>query len=35
MLLGACKVAKITTRYTEDIGAPRQIDGIQLDNPFI
>ena len=35
MILGACKVAKITTLFTEDMGAPRSIDGIQLIDPFI
>jgi predicted nucleic acid-binding protein len=34
MLLGACKDAGLTTLYTEDMGAPRNIDGIQLINPF-
>jgi predicted nucleic acid-binding protein len=35
MLLGACLEAGITTLYTEDMGAPRTIDSIQLVNPFI
>ncbi|MFO0968986.1 MAG: PIN domain-containing protein [Gemmataceae bacterium] len=34
MLLGACKVAGVTTLYTEDMGAPTVVDGIQLINPF-
>jgi predicted nucleic acid-binding protein len=34
MLLGACKVAGATRLYTEDMGAPREIDGIELINPF-
>ncbi|HEX8522640.1 MAG TPA: PIN domain-containing protein [Tepidisphaeraceae bacterium] len=34
MLLGACHVAGVTKLYTEDIGAPRNIDGIELINPF-
>jgi predicted nucleic acid-binding protein len=33
MLLGAFKEAGITTLYTEDMGAPTIIDGIQLINP--
>ena len=35
MILGACCAASITTLYTEDIGAPRTIDQIQLVNPLI
>jgi predicted nucleic acid-binding protein len=35
MLLGACQDAGLTTLYTEDMGAPRMIDGIQLVNPLI
>lgn len=35
MILGACKDAGVTTLYTEDMGAPRTIDGIQLINPLI
>jgi predicted nucleic acid-binding protein len=35
MILGACKVAGVTTLYTEDMGAPTAIDGIQLVNPLI
>jgi predicted nucleic acid-binding protein len=35
MILGACRAAAITILYTEDIGAPRTIDGIQLLNPFV
>lgn len=34
MILGACKAAGVTKLYTEDMGAPRDIDGIQLVNPF-
>jgi predicted nucleic acid-binding protein len=34
MLLGACKSAGVTTLFTEDIGAPRTIDDIELRNPF-
>jgi predicted nucleic acid-binding protein len=35
MILGACKAAGVTTLYTEDMGWPRVIDGIQLANPLI
>jgi predicted nucleic acid-binding protein len=35
MILGACQTAGATRLYTEDIGAPRAIDGIQLINPFV
>lgn len=34
MLLGACQDAGVTVRYTEDMGAPRIIDGVTLINPF-
>ncbi|WP_254507218.1 PIN domain-containing protein [Anatilimnocola floriformis] len=34
MILAACQSAGITTLYTEDMGAPRTIDGISLVNPF-
>jgi len=34
MILAACRVAGATRLYTEDIGAPREIDGIELVNPF-
>jgi predicted nucleic acid-binding protein len=34
MLLGACQAAGIATLYTEDMGAPKIIDGIQLINPL-
>ncbi len=34
MLLAACEVAGVDTLYTEDMGAPRQIEGIALVNPF-
>ena len=34
MILGACQAAGATRLYTEDIGAPRVIDGIELVNPF-
>ena len=35
MILGACQAANIATLYTEDMGAPRTIDGIQLINPLL
>jgi len=35
MLLGACLEAGVTTLYTEDMGAPRQIDRLELANPFV
>lgn len=35
MILGACKEAGVTTLYTEDMGSPTTIDGIQLVNPLI
>ena len=35
MILGACHSAGATRLYTEDIGAPRNIDGIELVNPFV
>lgn len=34
MILDACQAFGITRLYTEDIGAPREIDGIELINPF-
>jgi predicted nucleic acid-binding protein len=34
MLLGACLEAGVSTLYTEDMGAPRKIDTIELINPF-
>ena len=35
MILGACRSSGVTRLYTEDIGAPRTIDGIELVNPFV
>ncbi len=35
MLLGACLEAGIDTLYTEDMGAPRTIEGVKLVNPFV
>lgn len=35
MLLGACTDAGVETIYTEDMGAPIDINGIRLVNPFI
>ena len=34
MILGACQAAGVMRLYTEDMGAPRTIDGIELINPF-
>lgn len=34
MLVAACAEAGATTLYTEDMGAPRTIDVVQLINPF-
>jgi len=34
MLVAACAEAGVTTLYTEDMGAPRKIDGVELINPF-
>jgi len=34
MILGACRAAGAMRLYTEDMGAPRDIDGIELMNPF-
>lgn len=34
MMLGACQVAGVTRLYTEDLGAPRTIETIELWNPF-
>ena len=34
MILGACQTAGVTRLYTEDIGAPRKIDTVELINPF-
>jgi len=33
-ILGACRAAGVTRLYTEDMGSPRTIDGIELVNPF-
>lgn len=35
MILGACQAAGMKTLYTEDMGAPTTIDGIQLINPLL
>jgi predicted nucleic acid-binding protein len=35
MILGACAEAGVTKLYTEDMGAPRMIDGIELVNPLL
>lgn len=34
MIVAACVEAGIDRLYTEDMGSPRQIDGVQLLNPF-
>jgi predicted nucleic acid-binding protein len=34
MILGACQDAGVTRLYTEDMGAPKNIGGIELINPF-
>jgi predicted nucleic acid-binding protein len=34
MILGACQAAGATRLYSEDMGAPRNIGGIELINPF-
>ncbi|MEX0610973.1 MAG: PIN domain-containing protein [Pirellulales bacterium] len=34
MLVAACAEAGVTTLYTEDMGAPRRIDTVELVNPF-
>src|SRR4051812_33656301 len=34
MILGASRAAGATRLYTEDMGPPRTIDGIELVNPF-
>jgi predicted nucleic acid-binding protein len=35
MLVAACIEAGIDTLYTENMGAPRQIESVQLVNPFV
>jgi len=35
MILGACHAAGVVRLYTEDMGAPRIIDEIELINPFV
>ncbi len=35
MLVAACFEAGVTTLYTEDMGAPRKIDALELINPFL
>jgi predicted nucleic acid-binding protein len=34
MIVGACQSAGFTMLYTEDMGAPRIIDTVELVNPF-
>jgi predicted nucleic acid-binding protein len=35
LLVAACLEAGVQTLYTEDMGAPRTIDGLSLVNPFL
>lgn len=35
MLVAACLNAGVTTLYTEDMGAPRTLDSLELVNPFL
>lgn len=35
MLVAACLEAGVTTLYTEDMGAPRKIETLELVNPFL
>jgi len=35
MLVAACLEAGVTKLYTEDMGAPRKIDALELINPFL
>ena len=35
MIVGASRAAGASRLYTEDIGSPRTIDGIELVNPFV
>ena len=35
MLVAACLEAGVTTLYTEDMGAPRVIETLHLENPFV
>jgi predicted nucleic acid-binding protein len=35
LLVAACKRAGVLTLHTEDMGAPRGIDGVSLVNPFL
>jgi predicted nucleic acid-binding protein len=34
MIIAACLEAGITTLYSEDLGSFRQIDGLEINNPF-
>jgi len=34
MLVAACLESAITTLYSEDMGSPRKIESLQLENPF-
>ncbi len=35
LLVAACLDAGVQTLYTEDLGAPRSIDGLEIVNPFL
>jgi predicted nucleic acid-binding protein len=35
MLVAACMEAGVDTLYTEDMGSPRVIESLRLENPFI
>jgi predicted nucleic acid-binding protein len=35
LLVAACIHGGVTVLYTEDMGAPRRIDGLELVNPFL
>ena len=34
MIVASCRAAAVTRLYTEDMGAPRTIDGVELINPL-
>jgi predicted nucleic acid-binding protein len=35
MLVAACLEAGVDTLHTEDMGSPRVIESLQLENPFL
>jgi predicted nucleic acid-binding protein len=35
MLLAACKVAGVTTLYSEDLDSGTDFDGLRVTNPFV